>query len=63
MPKILQRVGSFKILCFMNNNQKKVIKKFRIEELEHRYEMAWINITPDCPCDDDPTCLGHDMMK
>lgn len=47
----------------MNNNQKKVIKKFRIEELEHRYEMAWINITPDCPCDDDPTCLGHDMMK
>jgi len=24
-------------------NNKKVIQKFQLEELEHRYEMAWIS--------------------
>jgi len=24
-------------------NQKKIVEKFQLEELEHRYEMAWIS--------------------
>lgn len=31
----------------MNNKQKKVIKKFQLEELEQRYEMAWISHNPE----------------